>query len=691
MLVPANQKRTKNQDIMEWAVDSLMDIVIVLDAQSRILNLNPAAQMAIGQSISEAIGQPAAKVLSNWPGLLGPDGQIQDTHSEIIWGENERARYFDLRISRLLDRNERVTGRLIFLRDITDRKQAEQGLQRAHEKLGKEAEKWMIELLVVNEQLRREIEVRKPTEETLQQSLKFINRAKQEWESTVDSLPQLIFLIDGQGSILRTNRTVERWHLAPLVNIQGGKIHDLFHPGCPDSGCYLEKFWLQAQQELAQGRPAECEVEDRILRRYLQIQVAPILSAKYAESEDSSNYSVVVVHDITERKRAQKEITDLEEQLRQSQKMEAIGRLAGGIAHDFNNLLTLIKGYTQLSVLELKEKDPLKDHMEGIKRASESAADLIRQLLAFSRRQVMEMKVLDLNTLLRDLDKMLRRVIGENIELVTLLTDDLGRVKADPGQIEQVILNLAVNARDAMPSGGKLTIETANAEVDGAFARAHIGVSPGRYMRLSVKDTGVGMTPEVQERIFEPFFTTKEKGKGTGLGLSTVYGIVKQSGGNIWVDSAPGQGTTFKIYLPRVEELAEELTEKVRGEDLPRGQETVLVVEDDAEVRQLSMRILNRQGYRVWQAVNGVEALRICEQQKEPIDLMLTDVVMPQMGGKELAEKVLPLRPQMKVLFTSGYLDDEIVHKILNSGNQFLKKPFSPALLARKVREVLDR
>ena len=676
---------------MEWAVDSLMDIVIVLDAQNRILNLNPAAQMAIGQSISEAIGQPAAKVLSSWPGLLGPDGQVQDTHSEIIWGENETTRYFDLGISPLLDRHERVTGRLIYLRDMTARKLAEQGLQRAHEKLGKEAEKWLIELLVVNGQLRREIEARKLTEETLQQSLKLVNRAKQEWESTVDSLPQLILLIDRQGSILRTNRTVERWHLAPLVNIRGCKIHDIFHPGCPDSGCYLEKFWRQAQQELARGRSAECAVEDRILRRSLQIQVAPILSAKYAESEDPSNYWVVVVHDITERQRAQKEITGLEEQLRQSQKMEAIGRLAGGIAHDFNNLLTLIKGYTQLSLFELKEKTPLKDDMEGIKKASERAADLIRQLLAFSRRQVMEMKVLDLNALVRDLDKMLRRVIGENIELVILLTDDLGKVKADPGQIEQVILNLAVNARDAMPFGGKLTIETANVEVDGPFSRAHIGASPGRYVRLAVRDTGVGMTPEVQERVFEPFFTTKEKGKGTGLGLSTVYGIVKQSGGHIWVDSAPGQGTTFKIYLPRVEELAEELAEKVQREDLPRGRETVLVVEDDAEVRQLSMRILNRQGYRVWQAVNGVEALRICEQQKEPIDLMLTDVVMPQMGGKELAEKVQLLRPQMKVLFTSGYLDDEIVHKILNSGNQFLKKPFSPALLACKVREVLDR
>jgi PAS domain S-box-containing protein len=566
--------------------------------------------------------------------------------------------------------------------------------QNAHDDLEKETEKQIIKLLVMDEELRREKALRKPVEETLLNSLKLITRANQEWESTVNSLPQLIFLIDGQGLILRTNRTVERWHLASVVNTQGCKIHDLFHPVCQDPECYLEKLWTQAHQELAQGRSVECEVEDRILKRSLQIQVAPILPSKYTEGEDSSHYSVMVVHDITERKRAQKEITDLGEQLRQSQKMEAIGRLAGGIAHDFNNLLTLIKGYSQLSLLDLKEEDPLKDSIEGIKKASERASDLTRQLLAFSRRQVMEMKVLDLNSLLRDLDKMLRRIIGEHVELGMRLADDLGRVKADPGQMEQVILNLAVNARDAMPSGGNLTIETANEEVDEAFVRAHIGVSPGRYVQLTVRDTGVGMSPEVQERVFEPFFTTKEKGQGTGLGLSTVYGIVKQSGGNIWLDSTLGKGTTFKIYLPRVEESAEaaqEGAEKGEAEDLPRGRETVLVVEDDEGVRQLSARILNRQGYRVWEAVNGAEALRIIEQQKEPIDLMLTDVVMPQMGGKELAEKVQPLRPQMKVLFISGYMDDAVVHReILDSASHFLQKPFSPAALARKVREVLD-
>ena len=395
---------------------------------------------------------------------------------------------------------------------------------------------------------------------------------------------------------------------------------------------------------------------------------------------------------ITERKRVEEEKSFLQEQLRQSQKMEAIGRLAGGIAHDFNNLLTIIKGYTQLLLIELKESGSLKNNLEEIKRASERAADLIRQLLAFSRRQILEMKVLDLNNILKNLDKMLHRVIGEDIELVTILAEDLGRVKTDPGQIEQVVLNLAVNARDAMPDGGKLTLETANVALDEAYARAHIAVIPGRYVMVSVSDTGVGMSPEVKERVFEPFFTTKEKGKGTGLGLSTVYGIVKQSGGNIWVYSEPGQGTTFKIYLPRVDEPLEELKEEVVKEKFPRGSETILVVEDEEEVRKLAARVLKRQGYKVLEASEGNEALVICEKYKEPIHLMLTDVVMPKMSGRELANRLGSLHPEMKVLYMSGYTDNAIaLHGILEEGLNYLQKPFTVDGLARKVREVLDK
>jgi PAS domain S-box-containing protein len=400
-----------------------------------------------------------------------------------------------------------------------------------------------------------------------------------------------------------------------------------------------------------------------------------------------------IVRDITERKRAEEENKVLQEQLRQSQKMEAVGRLGGGIAHDFNNLLTIIKGYSQLSLLDLNESDPLWGNIQEIQKATQRATDLTRQLLAFSRRQILDLKVLDLNTLLKDLDKMLRRIIGEDIELLTLLAGDLGRVKIDPGQIEQVVLNLAVNARDAMPSGGKLTIETANLELDEKYAETHMGVTPGHYVRLSVSDTGAGMSQQVKEKIFEPFFTTKEKSKGTGLGLSMVYGIVKQSSGNIWVYSEPGHGTTIKIYLPRVEEDLDTLHGRDKTDFLPRGRETVLLVEDEPSVRDLAHRLLNQQGYKVLEAANGEEALRVVQEHNgEEIHLLLTDVVMPQMGGKELAEKLETLRPDIKVLYTSGYTDDAIVHQgILEHGTYFLQKPFSLQTLSHKVREVLDR
>jgi signal transduction histidine kinase len=395
----------------------------------------------------------------------------------------------------------------------------------------------------------------------------------------------------------------------------------------------------------------------------------------------------------TERLRAEEEKAALQEQLRQSQKMEAIGRLAGGVAHDFNNLLTIIKGNSELSLMDVKQDDPLRENLEGILRASGRASGLIRQLLAFSRRQVMEMRVLDLNTVLEDLDKMLRRIIGEDIELVTLASKDLGRIKADAGQIEQVILNLAVNSRDAMPSGGRLTIETSNTELDEEYARRHVAVIPGRYVMLSVSDTGVGMIPEVRDKVFEPFFTTKENSKGTGLGLSTVYGIVKQSGGNIWVYSEPGKGTTFKSYLPRVDEpLGEVVREKAAEDGLPRGTETILIVEDDEDVREVAVRILKMQGYRVLETSHGSDALRQCEQEAGPIHLMVTDVVMPGMNGPELAKRLNPLRPEMKVLYISGYTDNAIVHHgVLEKGVNYIQKPFTVEALARKVREVLDR
>jgi PAS domain S-box-containing protein len=379
------------------------------------------------------------------------------------------------------------------------------------------------------------------------------------------------------------------------------------------------------------------------------------------------------------------------DQLRQSQKMEAVGQLAGGIAHDFNNLLTAISGYSDLGLRRLGEGDPLRRNLEEIKKASTRASSLTRQLLAFSRKQMLQAKVIDLNAIVSDMDRMLRRLIGEDIDLITFLEPSSCRIKADPGQIEQVILNLAVNARDAMPRGGKITIETGRVYLDENYARAHVAVKSGHYIMMAVSDTGTGMDTDTQERVFEPFFTTKDVGKGTGLGLSTVYGIVKQSGGSIWVYSEIGKGSTFKVYLPIIHESVE-LEPKPGSPEALRGRETILLVEDEEMVRNLSREILEMNGYRVLTACDGEQAARLCASIDEEIHLMVTDVVMPQMSGRELSELVVKQRPRMAVLFMSGYTDDAIVrHGVLDDGMPFLQKPFSPDALARKVRELLEQ
>jgi PAS domain S-box-containing protein len=394
--------------------------------------------------------------------------------------------------------------------------------------------------------------------------------------------------------------------------------------------------------------------------------------------------------DITERKRAEGEMGLLQEQFRHLQKMEAVGRLAGGVAHDFNNLLTVIRGYSELCLGKLEEVDPLWRKVKGIQRASERGARLTNQLLAFSRHQAMEMKVINLRGLFKDLDRMLRRVIGEDIELVTILAEDLGGMKADLGQTEQVIMNLVVNARDAMPKGGKLTIEAKNVELDDVFFGSHAGGEPGRYVMFSVSDTGFGMTPEVKEHIFEPFFTTKERGKGTGLGLSTVYGIVKQSGGEITVESEVGKGSVFRIYLPLVEGVMEEQKEEEQG--AWGGKETVLVVEDEENVRRLVAEVLEGQGYEVLEASGGEEALQIMEGYGGRVDLILTDVVMPGMSGRELGKRSVERWGMVKVLYISGFFDEERVPlNVLEEGMNYVQKPFTIDALTRKVREVLDK
>ena len=395
--------------------------------------------------------------------------------------------------------------------------------------------------------------------------------------------------------------------------------------------------------------------------------------------------TVWVIADVTERKM-------MEEQLRQAQKMDAVGQLAGGVAHDFNNLLTVITSYGQFLINALPEQDPRRSDAHQITQAAARAASLTRQLLAFSRRQVLQPQVLDLNEVIGDMERLLRRVISEDIALVTQFESAIGAVRADRGQIEQVVMNLVVNARDAMPNGGVLAISTRVAYLDTAYARRHAGVNPGKHVVFAVRDTGVGMDAATQQRIFEPFFTTKVKGKGTGLGLSTVSGIVRQSGGHIDVRSAPGRGTTFEIILPQVAATVPPKAEHVMHKALPRGTETVLVVEDEDAVRLIVRRVLRDQGYEILEARDGNEALRVCAQKGDAIDLVLSDVIMPGMGGRELSRALAASRPGLPILFMSGYNDDgELAGSGADLGTGVLAKPFTAETLATQVREALDR
>jgi len=402
---------------------------------------------------------------------------------------------------------------------------------------------------------------------------------------------------------------------------------------------------------------------------------------------------VSIVRDITARKRAETERVKLEEQLRGAQRMEAIGLLAGGVAHDFNNLLSVILCCTEFAMERVRGDDCAREELIEVKKAGERAVALTRQLLAFSRKQVLQLAVLSLNQIAAGVEKMLHRILGEDIDYVQVLAPNLDTIRADPGQIEQVLMNLVVNARDAMPDGGKLIIETRNVDLDEEYAARHVATKPGPYVQLAITDRGCGMDKEMQARIFEPFFTTKEKGKGTGLGLSTVYGIVKQSGGNIWVYSEPGRGTTFKIYLPRDLSSSKRVTgSRLAAVPTPStGTETIVVAEDEEAMRNIAKRILGEAGYTVLTAATASDALLTCEAHQGKVHLLLTDVVMPQMSGRVLAERLVLARPGIKVIYMSGYADDAILHHgTLAPGTHFIGKPFSAADLTRKVREVLD-
>ncbi|MBI4557548.1 MAG: PAS domain S-box protein [Candidatus Hydrogenedentes bacterium] len=501
-----------------------------------------------------------------------------------------------------------------------------------------------------------------------------LQRREAYFRALIENAADLISIVDRDGNTL-----YESPALLPLLGYEpaaavGKNVFDYVHPH--DVERIRRVFREALPREGARVRDAYRVQHTDGTWRDLESTMTVLLEDPAVQG------AVINSRDVTESRR-------LEDQFRQAQKMEAIGRLAGGVAHDFNNLLTVIQASVEFLMADLPAGDARRGDAEEIQKAAHRAASLTRQLLAFSRRQVLQLEIVNLNIIVSDTEKMLRRLIGEDIELMTVLDPTLGTVKVDPGQMEQVLLNLAVNARDAMPRGGTLTIQTANVELDEHYAQEHAEVQPGHYTLLAVSDTGGGMPPEVREKIFEPFFTTKEY--GTGLGLATVYGIVKQSGGHIWVYSELGHGATFKVYLPRVDEVAGPIGKAVRNQPEPRGNKTILLVEDEESVRRLAQRILEQQGYRVLVARTGEEALRASQAYDEPIDLLFTDVVMPKMNGKELAERVKQSRPTLRVMFASGYSDDAIInHGLLEPGIALLQKPYSSEGLLRKVREVFE-
>ncbi|MBC8457832.1 MAG: response regulator [Deltaproteobacteria bacterium] len=643
-----SQMEKKLKESEEWlstTLESIGDAVIAVDTKSCVTFMNPVAQFLTGRNQGDTVGSPLKDIFNFINGetdnpvtrVIREGIDVGLANHTVLITKDGTTLPIDGNGAPIKDDKGNIIGVVLVFRDITERKQAEETLRASEEK----------------------------------------------YRSLFENSKDAVYISSKDGDLIDINQAgVELFGYTKEELLSMKTENTYANPS--DRREFISQI---ERQGFMKDYPVDLKRKDDTILNTL------ITSVVRGDENDSVIGYQGIIRDITEQKRVEEEKTNLEEQFRQSQKMEAIGQLAGGVAHDFNNLLTAINGYSSLILTSLDENSPLRQQVEMIYEAGQRAADLTRQLLTFSRRQVVEMKVLDLNAIIQGLEKMLHRLIGENINLVTILADDLGSVKSDVGHLEQVIVNMVVNARDAMPDGGKLIIETSNVELDEAYASTHLDVTPGRYVMISVSDTGCGIPLEIKEQIFEPFITTKEKGEGTGLGLSTVYGIVKQSNGHIFPYSEFEKGTTFKIYLPYIDEAPDTLREKVPIEELPRGTETILVVEDDDVVRRVSLRMLQQQGYTVLEARHGKEAFLICETCQEPIHLILTDVVMQQnMSGPQFIERLRQVRQNFKVLYMSGYTDKTIVHHgVLGEGMDFIQKPFTADKLSRTIREILDK
>ncbi|MGZ3489258.1 MAG: PAS domain S-box protein [Isosphaeraceae bacterium] len=637
-LLYSSQELQKNLSLLQGISEGTTDAVFVKDLQGRYLMINSAGARFLGRSVEQVIGKDASELFSPESGLeiMDRDRTVLQsgktcTYEEVGVSAGVARTYLSTK-GPYRDATGRVIGLLGISRDITDRKRAEEEIHKSEQRL----------------------------------------------RVHVEHTPLAVIEWDLQFRVVAWNAAAERLFGFSREEALGQHASFIVAPAFRER---VDQVWRDLLDQ--KGAARNSAANDNITKAGRTISCewynTPLID------ESGRVFGVAsLVQDVTER-------VALEEKLRHSQKMEAVGRLAGGVAHDFNNILTVIMGYSQILTNGVPASGRLMDATVQIRTAAERAEEITRQLLAFSRKSMLSPRVIDLNNIMMNLDTMLRRLIGDDVEILTVPGRDLGAVKADPGQIEQVIMNLVVNARDAMPTGGQLTLETANAELDDAYTREYPAVQPGRYVMLAVSDTGIGMSADTQAHIFEPFFTTKEVGKGTGLGLSTVYGIVKMSAGYIWVYSEPDRGTTFKIYFPRVDQPAEEVRAETRPAGVQRGSETILLVEDNEQVRQLTSEVLADSGYKMLLAASPEEALALCRAHHPDIQLLVTDVILPGMNGPQLAAQVKQISSRTRVLYVSGYTSNAIVHYgVLDPGLWFLAKPFSLSELVAKVRQVLD-